>query len=90
MGIVDNHGQDERYACGNAARPLCREVPFDPEMTLLPRLRVRGYKRDEQDALLDLAANFRIPFVAMLEAAGGIEPNLRIDGAESFANFAIS
>ena len=56
-------------------RALCGEIPFDAKVPLVPRLRVAGNDRNEEDAVLDLPADFRVPFVAVLEPAFDIEPH---------------
>ena len=75
-GVVDHDRQDERHAGGDAAGALGREIPLDAEVAFMARLGRGGNERDEQHALLDLAADLRIPFVAVLEPAIGVEPDL--------------
>ena len=59
------------------------QFPLEPEIALEPLLRVVGDERDEQDAVPNLMPNFRIPLIAVLESAVGIEPDLDPGGAQA-------
>ncbi|HUG09819.1 MAG TPA: addiction module protein [Opitutaceae bacterium] len=83
--VVDHDRQDERDAGCDAAGTLCSHVPLEAKVAFVSRLRVRRDERDEQNTLLDLPPDLRVPLVAVLESAFDIEPHLDAGGAERFA-----
>ena len=63
-------------------RPLGRQVPLDPKVALVARLRMGGNDGDEEDALPDLAPDLRIPLVAVFQAALLVKPDLGTPAAK--------
>jgi hypothetical protein len=64
---------------------LIRKIPFQPEITLMPRSGVRGDDRDEQRTVVDLAPDLLVPDVSTTQLAL-VEPDFNPGSAECFAN----
>ncbi len=63
LGVVDRDGRDEGHAFGEQVRLLDGKFPFEAEVALLARLRVRRDERHEERAVVNLLANFCVPRV---------------------------
>ena len=79
--VVHHDGRDERHALGHQVRALGSEFPFEAEVALAALLRVCGNNRDEERAVLDLAADFLVPHIAAAEFVH-VEPHFEAVAAE--------
>ncbi len=76
---VNRHRQNKRRALGHQVRALVCEFPFEPEISLAPRLRRHRNYRQEECARRDLAADFSIPRIPADKFAL-VEPDLDASG----------
>ena len=84
-GIVDHDRQQKRHVVRHVQRPVCRQIPFPPEVAFLSRLRVRGNHRHEKRAFPDLLPDRRIPGIAAAQFVL-VEPDLETRRAQGLAN----
>lgn len=83
---IDHDGQNERHPVRDTLRPLGGDVPLDAKIPFEAGLGRGRNHREEKHTLLDLAANLRVPLVALLEAAFLIEPHFDAGGAQGITD----
>jgi hypothetical protein len=82
---VDDDRQEEGLLLGHVVGTLNRELPFVPEVALEALLRVPGDDRNEQRAVVDLAADLLVPGVPASQLAL-IEKDLDAGSLQRLAN----
>ena len=64
---------------------LIRKVPLEPEVTLMPRRRVRGNDGHKKCTLVELASDLLVPGIPAAQLAL-IEPDFDTGGAQGLGN----
>jgi hypothetical protein len=78
---VDHDWQKKNLFIRHRVRALGGKFPFEPKITLEPRLRRRRNHRHKQRTRTDLSANLRIPLIAPDQLAL-VEPHLHVHGTQ--------
>jgi hypothetical protein len=68
-GLIQAHRHDEHAAASHHVRALVSKIPFETEVAFVPRGCIGRNYRDEECAVVNLAANLLIPDVPTPELA---------------------